>query len=93
MARERYGNGYKGGHAPAHESPWPTPRNLGEDGRPCERAHGPRLGRRKGLEMRKRRKNQFREALDAKPEALARAALVSQLSPRSPRKEGHGVHR
>ena len=44
--------------------------------------------------MSKRRKNQFREALDAKPEALARAALViSQFSPHSPRKEGRGVHR
>jgi len=51
------------------------------------------LDRRKGLEMSKRRKNQFREALDAKPEALARAALVSQFSPRSPLKEGRGVHR
>jgi hypothetical protein len=43
--------------------------------------------------MSKRRKNQFTEALDAKREALARAALVNQLSPRSPRKEGRGRHR
>ena len=43
--------------------------------------------------MRSRRKNQLREALDAKPEALTRGALVSQPSPRSPRKEGRGVHR
>jgi hypothetical protein len=47
----------------------------------------------KGVEVRKRRKNQFKEAPDAKREALARAALASQLSPRSLRKEGRGRHR
>jgi len=43
--------------------------------------------------MRSRRKNRLKEAPDAKREALARAALASQLSPRSLRKEGRGRHR
>ena len=36
-----------GGNAPAYKIPWPWLRGLVEDGRPCERAHGPRLDRRK----------------------------------------------
>jgi hypothetical protein len=67
--------------ARTYEIPWPRSRGLVEDGRPCERAHGPRLDRRKGLEMSKRRKNQFREALDAKREALASAAKQRKQEP------------
>ena len=46
--------------------------------RPGEKAHGPIVEIRKGLEVEvsgvKPRKNQFKEALDAKREALTRAA-------------------
>ena len=69
-------------NARTYEIPWPRLRGVGEDGRPCERAHGPRLDRRKGLEMSKnRRKNQFKEVLDAKREALASAAKQPKPEP------------
>ena len=51
MARERYGNGYKGRGGTRRRMKARNEarlRGVGEDGRPCERAHGPRLDRRKG---------------------------------------------
>jgi hypothetical protein len=68
----------QGGSTRAYEIPRPRLRGVGEGTRPCACSHGPIVEIRKGLEVErsgvKRRKNQFREALDAKREALTRAA-------------------
>jgi hypothetical protein len=66
----------QGGNTRAYEIPQPRLRGVTEVARKSVYSHRPIVDLRKGkgLEMSKRRKNQCREALDAKREALTRAA-------------------
>ena len=75
----------QGGNTRAYEIPRTRLRGVGEGARPCAYSHGPIVEIRKGLEVErsdvKRRKYQFREALDAKREALTSAAKQPKQEP------------
>jgi hypothetical protein len=76
----------QGGNTRAHDLPPPRLRGVTEGARPYVYSQdGPIVEIRKGLEVEmsgvKRRKNPFREALDAKREALASAAKQPKQEP------------